>query len=90
MKDDAQVALLQEDYRGAKLDAATRAMLDFAVRLTTQPRHMRREDVDRLRTAGFSDAAILDVVQTTAYFNYANRVMDALGIELELEMVEKR
>ena len=32
----------------------------------------------------------LDAVQTIAYFNYANRVMDALGVEPEADMRHRR
>lgn len=66
------------------------AMLDFAVPLTLCPKEIRQENIGRLRSAGFTDEAILDNVQTTAYFNYTNRVMDALGVELEPEMRESR
>ncbi len=44
---------------------------------------MTETDVHALRTAGFSDQAILDAVQVVGYFNYINRVADALGVELE-------
>ncbi len=86
VKNDAQITQIQDDYRQAALDSPTVAMLDFAVQLSLRPREMGRHHIERLRSSGFSDAAILDIVQTTSYFNYANRVMDALGIELESEM----
>lgn len=44
---------------------------------------MTETDVHTLRTAGFSDEAILDAVQVVGYFNYINRVADALGVEPE-------
>lgn len=44
---------------------------------------MSREDVDALRAAGLDDGEILDANQVTAYFAYANRVADGLGIDLE-------
>ena len=68
---------------GAELSAADRAMLDFAVKLTREPRVMTREDVEILRAAGFSDAGIHDIVQITGLFAYYNRLADGLGIELE-------
>jgi alkylhydroperoxidase family enzyme len=40
-------------------------------------------DVDMLRTQGWSDRAIHDAIQVIAYFNYVNRVADAVGIEDE-------
>lgn len=81
------MAAVQSDYRGAPpaagLTEADRAMLDFAVKLTREPRAMTRDDVETLRTAGFSDTAILDVVHVTGFFSYYNRLADGLGIEPE-------
>ncbi len=58
-------------------------MLDYAVKLTRTPQTMTRDDVEALRTAGFSDAAISHIAQVTALFNYYNRIADGLGIEPE-------
>jgi alkylhydroperoxidase family enzyme len=44
---------------------------------------MREADVAELRRNGHSDAAIHDATQVIAYFNYVNRVADALGVEPE-------
>jgi uncharacterized peroxidase-related enzyme len=74
-----------EDYRRAALDPADRAMLDFAVRLTRAPGAMAEADVAALRGHGFSDAAIHDIVQVAALFNYFNRIADGLGIDPEPE-----
>ena len=72
-----------EDWRTAGLDDVTTAMLDFTERLTREPASVGREDVERLRGAGLDDRAITDVVQVCAYFNYINRIADALGVEHE-------
>ena len=58
-------------------------MLGFVAKLTHTPGAMTRGDVETLRTAGFSDIAIHDVVQVTSLFNYYNRLADGLGVELE-------
>ena len=39
--------------------------------------------MDALRAHGFEDAAIHDAIQVIAYFNYINRVAEAVGVELE-------
>ncbi|RME43862.1 MAG: hypothetical protein D6795_18775 [Deltaproteobacteria bacterium] len=44
---------------------------------------MTRSDVAALRRVGFDDRAIHDAAQVAAYFNYINRVADALGLEPE-------
>ena len=74
------------DYRAAELDAATRAALDFAVKLTLTPGDMKPSDVDALRAQGYDDRAIHDIVQVVASFNYINRVAEGLGVDLEAGM----
>ena len=80
---------IKTDYRSAKLDGATVAVLDFAVKLTQAPGEMQSADVDALRQHGFEDQAIHDIVQIVAYFNYINRVADGLGIDLEPDMAPR-
>ena len=56
------------------------------MKLTLRPREVNRGDVDRLRSAGFDDRAILDAIQVVSYFNYINRVADAIHVDLEPDM----
>lgn len=44
---------------------------------------MREDDIAQLRAAGFDDRVIHDATQIAAYFNYINRVADALHVEQE-------
>ena len=80
---------VKEDYTrapiGAAITEADRSMLDFAAKLTREPGAMEEADVVSLREAGFSDTAILDIVQVTGLFNYYNRLADGLGIDPEPE-----
>jgi alkylhydroperoxidase family enzyme len=55
-------------------------MLDFAVRLTREPWKLAAGDLDGLRRVGFDDRAILQITLIAAWFNYVNRVADALGV----------
>ncbi len=55
-------------------------MLDFAVKMTKTPYKHTREDVETLRAAGFDDTGVLQITLIAAYFNYINRVADALGV----------
>jgi uncharacterized peroxidase-related enzyme len=71
------------DYRQAELDSRTRALLDYCVKLTRTPKACDGSDIDALRTAGWSDAAIHDAVQVTGFFNYYDRLADGLGVEPE-------
>ena len=83
MKDEELVEALQTDYRQAKLSPADRAMLDYAYKLTLTPWKMVDADVQILRDHGFTDRAIHDINQITAYYAYVNRVADGLGVSLE-------
>ena len=47
------------------------------------PQHMTEQDVQLLRTAGFSDEQITIAAQVIGYFNYINRIADGLGVDLE-------
>ncbi|MDB5310787.1 MAG: hypothetical protein JWO38_4989 [Gemmataceae bacterium] len=55
-------------------------MLDFAARLTTAAYKMTPDDVARLRAVGFDDVGILQITLIASWFNYINRVADALGV----------
>jgi uncharacterized peroxidase-related enzyme len=83
VKDDDLVAVLRTDYRQATLSPSIRAMLDYTHKLTLTPWDMVESDVRTLRGHGFSDRAILDINQITAYYAYVNRVADGLGVPLE-------
>lgn len=58
-------------------------MLRFAELLTRTPGAISPDDVETLRAAGFTDRDVLDIVEVTAYYAYANRIADGLGITLE-------
>jgi alkylhydroperoxidase family enzyme len=67
------------------LDGRTRSALAFALKLTRQPQQAESADVQALREAGLSDAAVHDVAAVCAYFNFnfVNRIALGLGVELE-------
>ena len=58
-------------------------MLTFAVKLTVTPGAVSPADADALRAVGFTDRDILDITEVIAYYAYANRIADGLGIETE-------
>ncbi|MCH9681480.1 MAG: peroxidase [Deltaproteobacteria bacterium] len=81
--DDLEHAAVE---RGPWPDEATdreRAMLDYALALTIAPGAMTAAHLRPLREAGLTDAELLDANQVVAYFAYANRVVDGLGVALE-------
>ncbi len=69
--------MLALNYRVAALDARQRAMLDFAHKLTVTPCLIGDEDRAALRGAGFSEADVFDIAETTALFNLSNRMASA-------------
>lgn len=81
--DDELVAALRHDYRTAPIDDRDRAMLDFVYKLTKDPTQITRTDHSRLHEAGFDDRGILQITLIAAWFNYINRVADALGVGRE-------
>jgi uncharacterized peroxidase-related enzyme len=78
--------VLSSDHPERALEPHLAALLAYAIKLTRTPQRCQRADVDALRAAGASDAEIHATVQVAAYFNYINRVADALGVDHEPEM----
>jgi alkylhydroperoxidase family enzyme len=58
-------------------------MLDYVVKLTKDATQCSREDMARLRDAGFDDRGILQITLIASWFNYISRVADALGVGRE-------
>lgn len=78
----------RDDWTLAILDEKDCALLSFARKLNGAPREMSAADIDGLRSAGFTDQNIFDVVVIVAYFNFMNRIADGLGVIPEPEKVE--
>jgi uncharacterized peroxidase-related enzyme len=74
------VAALEADYLTAPISEQERAMLDYAVQITRDATRISPADHDRLRSVGFDDRGILQITLIAAWFNYINRVADALGV----------
>jgi uncharacterized peroxidase-related enzyme len=73
------------NYRTARLDKRQRAMLDFAVKLSSQPWAVEDVDRERLRRAGFSERDIWDVAAVAGFFNMSNRVASATDMRPNAE-----
>jgi uncharacterized peroxidase-related enzyme len=81
--DEAFVKALVEDYERAPLSEADRAMLDYATKVTRDATRISPKDHERLRSVGFDDRGILQITLIASWFNYINRVADALGVGRE-------
>ena len=71
------------DWRQAGLNEAIRRLTEFAEKVTRSPATCAESDIVDLRAVGWRDASIHDAVQVIAYYNYMNRIAEALGVELE-------
>ena len=78
--DENLVRALQQDYTTAPISEQERTMLDYVVTLSKDATQIQQQDHERLRRTGFDDKAILQITLIAAWFNYINRVADALGV----------
>ena len=78
--DEYLVAQLRADYRTAPLSPADRAMLDFVVQITKDATRISPDSHAVLKQHGFDETAIVQMTLIASFFNYINRVADALGV----------
>lgn len=65
------------------MNTADQALCAFAEKLTLTPDAMLKDDIKQLEDLGFTQTAVHDAVQVIGYFNYINRVAEALNVDLE-------
>jgi uncharacterized peroxidase-related enzyme len=70
-----------KDYRSAPIEPEMKYLLSFAEKMARDASHVTSEDIEKVRSAGFSDRAILDAAHVTGFFSYMNRVVQALGAD---------
>jgi len=78
--DGELVRALEADYRTAPISEQDRVMLDYVVQITKDATRISPADHKRLRAVGFDDKGILQITLIASWFNYINRVADALGV----------
>ena len=71
---------MEEDYKTAPITEQDRVMLDYVVQITKDATRISPADHNRLRGVGFDDKGILQITLIASWFNYINRVADALGV----------
>ena len=74
------MAALEDDYRNAPISEQEKVMLDYVVQITRDATRISPADHERLRAVGFDDKGILQITLIASWFNYINRVADALGV----------
>ncbi len=86
--DEASMRAVAADPTGAGLDAADRAVVEFATSVAEDAASITAADVERLRAHGFSDAEIADIVFAAAARAFFTKVLDALGVQADVELGE--
>jgi uncharacterized peroxidase-related enzyme len=74
------VDALSRDHRTAPISDAEHVMLEWVEQFTRDSTRLGPDDLEKLRAAGFTDQAILQIAIIAGWFNYANRIADALGV----------
>ncbi|PKP01892.1 MAG: peroxidase [Bacteroidetes bacterium HGW-Bacteroidetes-9] len=83
-KDAAKTENFRISYSNVHLNDKELILCQFAEQLTKNPESAEKNDItEDLKTAGLTDNAILDATLVVAYFNFVNRIVLALGVELE-------
>jgi len=77
------VEALRKDFRAAPISEQDKVMLEYVVKLTRDATQCSPADHTKLRAVGFDDRAILQITLIASWFNYINRVADALGVGRE-------
>ena len=78
--DEELVEAISTNFRTAAISDQDRVMLEYVEMLTKDATRIGKADHERLRSAGFDDRGILQITLIAAWFNYINRVADALGV----------
>ena len=81
--DDDFVAAIRKDFRTAPISVQDRVMLEYVETLTKDATRLGRDDQEKLKAVGFDDRGILQITLIASWFNYINRVADALGVGRE-------
>ncbi len=85
-KNEKQIELLTKDFSLLKLSEQDKNLCAYAVALTKYPSsNTNNEIIQKLKLSGTPDEAILDATLVISYFNFVNRMVLGLGVELETE-----
>jgi alkylhydroperoxidase family enzyme len=68
------------DYQSAPLSSAEKALFRFIDKMNRESPAIRREDVDLVKAAGWTDEALYDAITVCALFNFYNKWIDATGV----------
>ncbi len=77
-----------DDIDAASVDEKMKPVLRYARKLTQQPSGVTQSDADAIFAAGWDERALFHTVVVTALFNFMNRLVEGMGIELDSSYVK--
>ncbi len=80
LDDSAKARRIALDHHLAPLTDRERALVEFALKVTVNPKDIGSPDFERLRDVGLSDPDIVEALETSAWFNHTNRIFISLGV----------
>ena len=80
MGDRPLVDAVLDDYRTAPIADREKALFAFLEKVNRDSSRIRKEDVEEVKAAGWSDEALYDAVTVCALFNFYNKWVDAAGV----------
>ena len=83
LRNDGLLAAIEADFESAELSERQICMLRYTSKLTLTPREVGVGEIEALRRHGFEDEDLLGLAECVAYYAYANRIANGLGVELE-------
>lgn len=69
-----------EDFRSSSLTDREKALFEFIEKVNRTSNQIRQADIDKVKTAGWTDEALYDAIAVCALFNFYNRWIDATGV----------
>ncbi len=83
-KDQSKVNQLSKDFNEIDLSENDKLFCQFAQKLTLDPNFDgKRNLIETMSDLGVEDRAILDMTLVISYFNFVNRMVLGLGVDLE-------
>jgi uncharacterized peroxidase-related enzyme len=85
---DEQVARIAQDYRQAGLESAEVALMAYAEKITLDASSVTQEDIDGLKSCGYSDEEILSIALAATARCFFSKTLDAVGAEPDASYME--
>ncbi len=79
-KDPLIAEQVATNYRKADITPRQKAMLDFAMKVSTRAYEVDDEDIKKLGVHGFNEEDVWDIAAIVAFFGMSNRLANVLSI----------